>query len=202
MPIPPSSLLIATARRRYEILKSAPRIPTMKPVASMLSIARGGPAASQPFDYPAFIDRISNAICGAWNLWRQSAALVDVQINAVTATGGTVTGPQLSPLILAQASPQGDEAAKLAQVIASALGTAWQQVTGSMKAPGFAMVSGIRCYAVAGGTADAEHADAGCGVDNGYRSNQQKCSQSRDALIGVQCFHRAPQRLRISSGSV
>lgn len=89
-----------------------------------------------PFDYLAFIDRICNAICGAWNIWRQSAALMGVQINAVTAIGGSVTGPPLAPLILAQASAQGAEAAKLTQTIAAALSTAWQQVTSTMRAPG------------------------------------------------------------------
>jgi hypothetical protein len=134
MPIPPANLLINTARLRYESLNSRPSIPTMKPIAPVFS--RVGTGAVQPFDYPAFIERICHAICGAWSIWRQSATLVGVQINAVTAIGGSVTGPPLGPLILAQAPPQGPEAMKLTQTIAGALSTAWQQVTSAMRTPG------------------------------------------------------------------
>ena len=136
MPIPPPTLLITTARQRYASLKSGPSIPTMRPVAPTVSFTRLGTVASPPFDYPAFIERICNAICGGWNIWRQSAALVGVQINAVTAIGGSVTGPPLGPLILAQVAPQGAEAMKLTQVICDAISTAWQQVTSGMMVPG------------------------------------------------------------------
>jgi hypothetical protein len=136
MPIPPPTLLITTARQRYESLKSGPSIPTMRPVAPLGSFTKVGTVTAPSFDYLAFIDRICNAICGGWNIWRLSAALTGVQINAVNAVGGTVTGPPLGPLILAQAAPQGTEAMKLTQVISGAISTAWQQVTSAMRAPG------------------------------------------------------------------
>jgi hypothetical protein len=115
------------ARRSFERLqassKPAPRV--------IIGAHRGAP----PFDYPAFINQISEAISSAWATWQASATLVGVLINGVTAIGGGVVGPPWAPLILAR-SPQTPAGLKLSQIIAGAMGDGWLQFTASMKVPG------------------------------------------------------------------
>lgn len=77
-----------------------------------------------------FIDDICDAICSAWSQWQSAATLVGVVINGPTAAGGQIVGPALGPLILANASKD-----PFSNAVATALGTAWQAFTATVKVP-------------------------------------------------------------------
>lgn len=118
----------ASARRSFDRLQGSP-----KPGTSVTPPQ--GLRGAQSFDHAAFIDQICAAIHSAWATWQSSASLVGVVVNGVTAVGGTVVGPPWAPLILAH-GPASPAASKFVQNIAVALGSAWLQVTASMKVPG------------------------------------------------------------------
>lgn len=86
--------------------------------------------------FQSFIDGICDAICSAWGQWQSSAALVGVIINAVTAAGGQVVGPPLTPLIMAGAPKATPQELKYSNAIAQALGLGWTAYTASIKVPG------------------------------------------------------------------
>lgn len=85
--------------------------------------------------YGKFIDGICDAICSAWSTWQSSATLVGVVVNAVTAMGGQVVGPPLTPLILAQAPKEGMEL-KYSNAVANVIGTSWLSYTAGIKVKG------------------------------------------------------------------
>lgn len=133
MPVPPSTFLSVTARRSFEHLRVG-----LTPGPSVKLASEPTPSvrqAVQSFDYLAFIDQISEAICSAWKTWQSTATLVGITINGVTATGGRVVGPPWQPLILAK-SPMTPPAMRLSQSVAAGLGGAWLQLTASMAVPG------------------------------------------------------------------
>lgn len=84
----------------------------------------------------AYLDGICTAICSAWSTWQSSATLVGVVINAVTAVGGQVVGPPLTPLILAQGPKASPAELKYTNVVANVIGTAWLQYTVGIKVKG------------------------------------------------------------------
>lgn len=83
-----------------------------------------------------YIDGICDAICSAWSTWQSAATLVGVVVNAVTATGGQIVGPPLTPLILAQGPKANPSELKYTNVIAQVIGTAWMSYTATIKVPG------------------------------------------------------------------
>jgi hypothetical protein len=83
--------------------------------------------------FSAYIDGICSAICSAWSTWQSSASMVAVLINAVTAGMGTVVGPPMTPLILAQGPKGKPQEMKYTQAIATAIGTGWLSYTASIK---------------------------------------------------------------------
>ena len=83
-----------------------------------------------------FIDGVCEAICSAWSQWQTAATLTGVIINAVTAVGGQVAGPPLTPLILATAPKSTPQEIKYSNAIAQAVGTGWTAYTASIKVPG------------------------------------------------------------------
>ena len=84
----------------------------------------------------AFIDGVTSAICSAWGQWQQATTMVGVVINAVTAVGGQLVGPPLTPLILASAPKNTPNEAKFSNVIATVIGTSWLSFTATVKVPG------------------------------------------------------------------
>jgi hypothetical protein len=84
----------------------------------------------------AFIDGTCSAICSAWSQWQTAASMVGIVINAVTATGGQIVGPPLTPLILASAPMTTPMEIKYSNVIASVIGTAWLSFTATVKVTG------------------------------------------------------------------
>ena len=83
-----------------------------------------------------FIDGTCSAICSAWSQWQSAATLVGVVINAVTAMGGQIVGPPLTPLILASAPKSTPMEMKYSNVIASVIGMCWLTFTSTVKVTG------------------------------------------------------------------
>jgi hypothetical protein len=83
-----------------------------------------------------FIDGVCDAICSAWSQWQSTAALTGVVVNAVTAIGGQVVGPPLTPLIMLSAPKASPMELKYSNVIATVVGNSWLQYTGTIKVPG------------------------------------------------------------------
>jgi hypothetical protein len=83
-----------------------------------------------------FIDDTCSAICSAWGQWQTAATLVGVVVNAVTASGGQVVGPPLTPLIMATAPKASPMELKYSNVIATVIGTGWLSFTSTIKVPG------------------------------------------------------------------
>src|SRR3569832_1019528 len=83
-----------------------------------------------------FIDDTTSAICSAWSQWQTATTMVGVVINAVTAVGGQLVGPPLTPLLLASAPKNTPAEMKYSNVIANVIGTAWLSFTATVKIPG------------------------------------------------------------------
>ncbi len=86
--------------------------------------------------FGSYIDKTCSAICSAWSTWQSAATLVGVVVNAVTAAGGQVVGPPLTPLILAQGEVSTPMYLKYTNVIATVIGTSWLSYTAGIKVPG------------------------------------------------------------------
>lgn len=83
-----------------------------------------------------FMDGVCSAICSAWSQWQAASTLVGVVVNAVTAAGGQVVGPPLTPLIMSSAPKATAMELKYSNVIATVIGTAWLAYTATIKVPG------------------------------------------------------------------
>ncbi|MFO0613759.1 MAG: hypothetical protein U0414_14295 [Polyangiaceae bacterium] len=84
----------------------------------------------------AYLDGVTAAICSAWGQWQSTATLVGVMVNAVTASGGSIVGPPLGPLIRASAPQATPQEAKYSGAIADAIGMGWLSFTATVKVPG------------------------------------------------------------------
>ena len=94
------------------------------------------PASAQSTtDWPAVAANAITATTQAIATWKTSATLVGVMVNAVTASGGTLVGPPLMPLILAGMGAAGTPP-HVAQAFAMGAGVAWLTWQGSVKVPG------------------------------------------------------------------
>jgi hypothetical protein len=83
-----------------------------------------------------YIDGICGAICSAWSQWQALATLVNVTINAVTATGGQVVGPPWFPLIMASAPKATPQELKYSNAIANAISSNWLTYQSTIMVPG------------------------------------------------------------------
>jgi hypothetical protein len=83
-----------------------------------------------------FIDGVCSAICTAWSTWQSAATMAGVVVNAITAAGGQMTGPPLTPLIIAQAPKTSPMMIKYSTAVASTIGTGWLSWSSSIKIPG------------------------------------------------------------------
>jgi hypothetical protein len=86
--------------------------------------------------FQSFLDGICDAICSAWGQWQSSSALLGVIINAVTAAGGQVLGPPLTPLIMSSAPKATPQELKYSTAVAQAIGLGWTAYTATIKVPG------------------------------------------------------------------
>jgi hypothetical protein len=88
--------------------------------------------------YNALFDGIIDAIEFGFNLYRQSAGLVDVQIQAVTATGGRLQGPALDGLIARAPNVAGwlGWHAMVRDAVAKGMERQWSVLAASVTVPG------------------------------------------------------------------
>ncbi len=94
-------------------------------------------------NYEIFIDGISTALTNAIGKWMKIASVVSVNVMGPVGTllTGGVTGPELYPLIMADAPRDTESDLKYSRAIAAAVSdnwSAWQQgLTGILNFPGF-----------------------------------------------------------------
>jgi hypothetical protein len=88
--------------------------------------------------YTALFDGVIDAIEFGFNLYRQSAGLVDVQIQAVTAIGGRLQGPALDGLIARAPSVAGWLGLKavVRDAVAKGMERQWSALANSVTVPG------------------------------------------------------------------
>jgi hypothetical protein len=88
--------------------------------------------------YTGLFDGIIDAIEFGFNLYRQSAGLVDVRIQAATAIGGRLQGPALEPLIARAPSVAGWVGwhAMVRDAVAKGMERQWSALANSVTVPG------------------------------------------------------------------
>lgn len=89
---------------------------------------------SQKFE--AYLDGICSAIAAAWGTYQSAATLSGVLVGAVTASGGVLIGPPLTPLILAQGPKATPQEARYTKTIATVVGMQWTLWQAAVKVPG------------------------------------------------------------------
>jgi len=87
-------------------------------------------------EFHAFINGICKAICCAWQDWAKQAVLQDVVINAATAVGGKVTGPEWTPIIQSKGPKDTKMKTHYTNAVAKALGDGWKKYEASLKPAG------------------------------------------------------------------
>lgn len=83
-----------------------------------------------------YIEGICGAIWSAVNTWTTAATIQGVMIMGPTATLGTVVGPPLMPLIMAQGPVTTPMEIRYTTAIANAIGTGWMTWQSSIMVPG------------------------------------------------------------------
>jgi hypothetical protein len=83
-----------------------------------------------------YLNGICSSITSAWSQWQSSATMSGVVVNGPTATGGTLVGPPLAPLIIASGPQRTPMERKYTRVIANVIGEAWLEFTQTVKVPG------------------------------------------------------------------
>lgn len=76
--------------------------------------------------------------------WQAQAALVDVEVDGPLAIGGRMSGPELSPLILAYRDPK--LSLPIAKAFAGAVDQAWTDWTASIRVPGLPLYPSFAAY--------------------------------------------------------
>jgi hypothetical protein len=104
------------------------------------------PASNSDFDlavkrqmdavHSNYLNGITAAIKTAFDLWRTQAFFKDIKITGPTASGGSLEGPDLTPLILSFAPVQSPLHVTCSTGIASAIGAAWMKTQRSVRVPG------------------------------------------------------------------
>jgi len=119
-----------------ELFSPPPPVPPGLFLASSVNKYHCDTAKDISSRFQAFIDGICDAICSAWGQWQSSASLLGVIINAVTAVGGQVLGPPLTPLIMSTAPKSTPQELKYSIAVAQAIGLGWTAYTATIKVPG------------------------------------------------------------------
>jgi hypothetical protein len=84
----------------------------------------------------SFIDTTCSAICSAWSTWQSTATMAGILINGPVAAGGTLVGPPMQPLIMAEGAVTTPNLLKFTTVIATVISNAWMQFTATVSVPG------------------------------------------------------------------
>jgi hypothetical protein len=123
---------------------SAPRPIVTQQFSSALFRAASSNAADVEFqakvsdEFSRYVDGICRAIAGAHENWRQRAFLTGVQINGITAKGGSIIGPPLAEIVNLTGPSQGlwGYAAPYTRAIADGLASSWREWEQSVRVPG------------------------------------------------------------------
>jgi hypothetical protein len=117
-------------------------VPLPMPPALFLSASNSAQDVANQKQYSQefgdFIDGMCRALCFAHDMWRKMAYFKDVMINSVTATGGTLEGPGLKPLIFSVAPMTGalGWALQYSSAIAAGIEERWNFFQRSFSIPG------------------------------------------------------------------
>ena len=106
----------------------------------------GAAAHGTAMDPERMISGLSSAVTLAWDMWQRSATIVGVNINAVVASGGTLVGPPLEPLILASAPRGTPEEIRLSTAIATAFGMTFLTWQTTVSIPALPMYPAFAAY--------------------------------------------------------
>ncbi|HZO57873.1 MAG TPA: hypothetical protein VFB63_34510 [Bryobacteraceae bacterium] len=79
---------------------------------------------------------IFRAIKQAHRAWQSTATLIGVTVTSVTASGGTIVGPPLTPLIIAALPGKNASEQKLVKAVATVVGNTWFLFTSTVRVPG------------------------------------------------------------------
>ena len=79
---------------------------------------------------------IFRAIKQAHRAWQSSATLIGVTVTSVTASGGMIVGPPLTPLIIAALPGKNASEQKLVKAVATVVGNTWFLFTTTVRVPG------------------------------------------------------------------
>jgi len=96
--------------------------------------------------FETFIDGICGATCSAISQWLTSATIVGGIVNGPVASGGSVLGPPLTPLIVASAPKTTPQELKYSMAVANAFGTAWQAWHMGLKIPGLPLYPAFAAF--------------------------------------------------------
>jgi hypothetical protein len=122
MPALNQSLMIATAKGRFD---QSTRVLAMS-------------QKQAPQDVGALIEPLCKAVSSAHEQWRRQAFLRGLRINGPVATGGSLEGPALEPLIRPGLTPLAGKswAVRYGAAVAASLGEAWTEYQRSFSVPG------------------------------------------------------------------
>jgi hypothetical protein len=123
--------------------RTAPTAPFAPPGTSLRTPtppvgARVPPGGHAAEDYGAMIEPVCRAICDAHDLWRMQAFFRGIVIHGPIATGGTLEGPALEPLLRTQLAAIVGRAASQPPLtaVAGSIGEAWGFFQRSVSVPG------------------------------------------------------------------
>lgn len=86
--------------------------------------------------YSAFINDLATAVTTAWKTWQAGASFTGVIVNAVTASGGMLVGPDMGGLIMMNAPKANPPQLKYSNAVATTIGAAWTAYTATVKFTG------------------------------------------------------------------
>ena len=104
------------------------------------------PAHGTAIDPGRMISGLSSAVTQAWDMWQRTATIVGVNINAVVASGGTLVGPPIGPLILASAPKGTPEEIRLSTAVATAFGITFMSWQTTVSIPALPMYPSFAAF--------------------------------------------------------
>lgn len=84
----------------------------------------------------SFIDKMTDAICTAWDTWQTAATMSAIIVNGPTASAGMLVGPPWQAIIMPLAPKETPMLLKYSTVVANVISTAWLTFTATVKIPG------------------------------------------------------------------
>jgi peptidoglycan hydrolase-like protein with peptidoglycan-binding domain len=88
-------------------------------------------------------ESLADAVGQAWRLWQLTTTMVGITVNAVTATGGQIVGPQLEALIAKQTAGVDPTAGR---ALAEAIGPPFDTFAATLKMPGLPLFPSFAAF--------------------------------------------------------